>query len=304
LDSTIADINKFVRTMLPSSKFSDENCSALARKTEGLFEWAAVACRFILDASHRGEDQLDCFQKIMSTSRDTDDSEKPSKDPSSHYDSIYKTILSQIKDVKLAVSVMTQMVTVFEPLPCPALQELRKHGYSGRSDRGNEVIRILKPLGSLIRGAFDHSVPVAAFHTSFVDFLRDPIRSKKYSILESSCHTELALGSFRVMNNPQRGLRFNICQLETSYLPNSQQPRLDESIRKHISPALRYSCRFGAKHLAQAKVSSKILEELRVFMPVRFVFWLEVLSLLSLVGEASEALSMVLSAVKVSWLIV
>lgn len=44
------------------------------------------------------------------------------------------------------------------------------------------------------------------------------------------------------------GLRFNICDLETSYLPNSDVEDLEHRISQNVSPELQYSIAFWLAH--------------------------------------------------------
>jgi hypothetical protein len=62
-------------------------------------------------------------------------------------------------------------------------------------------------------------------NASFYDFLTDKLRSHDFFIDTSSVQSDLGSATLRVMEN---GLRFNICSLESSYLPNSAIPDLAE----------------------------------------------------------------------------
>jgi hypothetical protein len=57
---------------------------------------------------------------------------------------------------------------------------------------------------------------------------------------------QLALTCLRHM---ETNLKFNICQLETSYLRNKDVKDLPTRIERHIPTYLSYACRFWAVHL-------------------------------------------------------
>ena len=80
-------------------------------------------------------------------------------------------------------------------------------------------------MGALLSGTTDSSVMIQPLHASFSEFLTDKDRSGEFFIDLSYIHKDLAGASLGVM---QDGLKFNICQLSTSYLPNSKIPDLDE----------------------------------------------------------------------------
>lgn len=85
-------------------------------------------------------------------------------------------------------------------------------------------------------------------------------------------------------------LRFNICELETSYNRNDKISDLATRIENAILVHLSYSCRFWAEHLQSIAFHSTVLMEVLDFMENRFLYWLEVLSVKNWVGFAASAL--------------
>jgi hypothetical protein len=102
----------------------------------------------------------------------------------------------------------------------------------------------------------------------------------------------------RVMKS---GLRFNICNLETSHCRNADVPDITAHIEKTILPHLSYGCRFWADHLSASSYDAKIIHEL---IHNRFhnhlLYWLEALSLVKKVNIASAMLLSVLDWNQVS----
>ncbi|KAJ7110889.1 hypothetical protein C8R44DRAFT_799694 [Mycena epipterygia] len=74
-------------------------------------------------------------------------------------------------------------------------------------------------------------------------------------------------------------LRFNICDLPTSYLRNAEMPNLQWRLDTYIPDYLTYSSRFWADHLVATSYNSDIAREVGKFLVEQFLFWLEVLSL-------------------------
>jgi len=103
----------------------------------------------------------------------------------------------------------------------------------------SDVKAILNPMGALLSGIADVSTPVRVLHASFYDFLADSVWSMEFAIKMEDVHCQLAWACIQVM---QSGLCFNTCQLETSYLPNSEVTDLDWRVHECIPAHLSYAC--------------------------------------------------------------
>ena len=144
-------------------------------------------------------------------------------------------------------------------------------------DERYDVNLVIGKLGSLVTGT-DSTAPVRPLHASFYDFLTDKSRSNEFFIDASLVTNDLAFASLRVM---ERGLRFNICSLENSYVPNSAVLDLDERVKKSIPSELSYSCRYWGTHVGATPFQSLLAEEIRAFLDAeRLLFWLEALALM------------------------
>jgi len=158
-------------------------------------------------------------------------------------------------------------------------------------DRHYKIDDVIGSMGSLITGTADSQVPIRPFHASFYDFLTDKSRSKKFFVNLSSIQRDVTFASLRVM---ERGLRFNICSLESSYLPNSAVSDLEKRVKESISPELSYSCRLWGAHLKATAFESSLAEEVqRFFDGERLLFWLEALALMKVLGGSTATLSCV-----------
>jgi hypothetical protein len=89
-------------------------------------------------------------------------------------------------------------------------------------------------------------------------------------------------------------LKFNICELESSHLANSDVPDLESRIAEHISPTLSYACIYWDDHLEHVSFEDHLFKKLQSLFETKFLFWLEVLSIKNSVGLASPALSSLL----------
>ncbi|KIM74897.1 hypothetical protein PILCRDRAFT_79623, partial [Piloderma croceum F 1598] len=89
-------------------------------------------------------------------------------------------------------------------------------------------------------------------------------------------------------------LKFNICDLETSYLPNKHVEDLSRRITRNIGHPLIYSCRFWAAHIRDTPTDLKenvdLIADVRDIFQSYFLYWLEVMSLTEEVMAANIAL--------------
>ena len=279
---TMRDIHLYVSTRLNSLRdtFPDEDFQQLAAKSDGVFEWARLACDFV--SPHIGVISKNRFHEIMSHAPG---------DGRTILDEMYTTFLKDLfrgsDERREFRSVMRQILWLKEPLPISALDIMRDR--FPRKDDRYPVGYILNFMASLLAGATEVSTPVCPLHASFYDFLLYEKQSGEFFIQQGDTHRDLAVASLSVM---QTGLHFNICSLETSYLSNWKVVDLEKRVKENIPPHLLYSCRFWATHLQGTAFDSDLAHLVRGLVTgEQVLFWLEALGVSKLIGEAYWALS-------------
>ena len=295
---TQCDILQYVSYELSGLKGiqSKEVSASLARASDGLFEWARLACAYI-KGDDAGMTAMERFELVITHNKD---------DYVPLLDSMYKLTLETIfppdrdmrrnRSVRLDRfrSVMAQILGTAEPLPLASLNVMR-HQFA--HIRKTDINTIIRPMGALLSGTTDPAATIRPLHASFPEFLMDENRSGEFFIDVSHIHNDLAFASLGVMKD---GLQFNICRLPTSYLPNSEIHDLTERVKRYISPELSYSCRFWTDHLRLTPFNLPLAEAVRgLFNDECLLFWLEVLSLLKTVNTCASWLSNVLQWVAV-----
>jgi len=285
-ESTTRDIQRYVSDKLGilGNVFNDGHFRAIAQKSDGLFEWARLACEYIKRANKVGRGPMRRFEAVV---------DGTSAKGTHLLDEMYQRLLAEImpheddeEAIPMFQSVMGQILASHEPLTKAALTSMRLH--FPRVDRSYEVDDVIGPMGSLITGTADSQTPIRPLHASFYDFLTDTARSDKFFIDVSSVERDLAFASLGVM---KQGLHFNICSLESSYLPNSAVHDLEKRVKDSIPAELSYSCRFWGTHVRAAPFDSLLAKEVEAFFDEeRLLFWIEVLGLTRSVGSAARSL--------------
>jgi hypothetical protein len=137
---------------------------------------------------------------------------------------------------------------------------------------------------------------VYSYHKSFLDFMFDGTRFVDQELAVICCPPPdlefcLAASCFRLM----KSLRFNICNLPSSFLNDSEVDSLSTDIESNISSSLIYACRHWAAHLVKIPagvqdIRQDIMDQMQDWLYGRVLFWMEAMSLLGVVGECYHAL--------------
>ncbi|CCM00585.1 uncharacterized protein FIBRA_02621 [Fibroporia radiculosa] len=284
-ESTGRDVEQYVAVKLGDLRvFQVQDYAMLARKSDGIFEWARLSCEYITKRSSIGPNPRSRYDAVIagtSTQKNL-------------LDKMYRLILTEAMPIEEHVdalpvfrSVMGQVLALLEPLSRASLTTMRRHI---SSKDGADVESVIRPLGALLTGISDDQTPIRPLHASFYDFLTDKGRSGEFFVEVSAIHHQsLAFSSLRVMKDE---LHFNICHLENSYLPNSAVTDLEERIVKYISPELQYACRFWTSHVKSTRFEPYLAAEIEHFLAnERILFYLEVLSLTqTLIGTALSSI--------------
>ena len=201
-------------------------------------------------------------------------------------DSLYTSILREPfgdddpeNDLRVR-SILGAVVLAANPLSPPAIATLL--GFEPE-----EVYQILSLVQSLLILQEDLDQPVRPFHKSFPDFIVDPARctNQRFRVCPPVQHVELLGGCLRTMN---RELKRNMCKLPDG-VTNSEVIDLKERTKEHISQVLKYACKSYHKHLV-GTIPADVGPVLNEFLEKKFLFWLEVLSVLGAAREAVDAL--------------
>lgn len=129
------------------------------------------------------------------------------------------------------------------------------------------------------------------YHKSFVDFMFDSTRFTDVKLAGRICPTaecqfQLTLCCFQVMEL----LRFNICELPSSYLDDSEVPGLSDCVSQTISSVMCYTCRHWGTHMSKTITDDRnmrgaLKEVFQIWLEKKSLFWMEAMSLLGVMSE-------------------
>ncbi|KAE9403162.1 WD40 repeat-like protein [Gymnopus androsaceus JB14] len=291
LQQTQEDIHKYVVHRMMTRKgasgvLNESQCQILAEKAQGFFQWAYTACEALHGRGKAGLTVKKRFERFMSLSPSHGQDLLP-------LDKLYRSILEDVFDCDDSEAmaqyrmVMAQILAAFEPLSSLSLKniQLSRCRYLGEDYDDEEVDAVIQFLGSLLTGIIQRDTPIRLVHTSIHDFLVDEKRSGEYAVKLEEGHQILAMSMLHLMITD---LHFNMCNLESSYLLNSQVENLAERIIQNISPDLSYACLYWGSHIIYAQSCTILDPLLRRFFTEVLLFWMEVLSILGKVDVISE----------------
>jgi hypothetical protein len=268
---------------------TDDQLDSLCRRAAGFFVYAVATVNFL---KHRFKRPADRLEIILKSPDSTAYEGRVELKVHASLDSLYTSILSEAfrkngdEDNAMVRSVLGAMVLVANPLSPSAIATLM-------SFECDEVLLLLESVQSLLALREDIDHPIQPFHKSFSDFITDPARCTDMRFyVPPGYHTELVIRCLELM---EKSLKRNMCSVP-DYALNSEVVDLQERVKKcGVRGALEYACRSWHTHL-QTKTDriADVIPALRSFLEGKFLFWLEVLSVLGVLGDAARALNAVM----------
>ena len=259
---------------------TEEQLDHLCGRTAGLFVYAAATVKFISDNKRNPRERLNLILQ----------SQKIGVREGKTLDSLYTSILQEAfgndqEDDYKTRSVLGAVILAIDPISPSTIASLL--GFDV-----DDVFPLLSAVNSLLILQEDINHPVQPFHKSFPDFITNPTwcTDPRFHISPPSHHLELLVGCLNLMNH---ALGKNMCQLPDA-VANSDVSDLKERVKRYIDPALQYACVSWHTHLIAVDMTlahaPTITLALHQLLEAKFLFWLEVLSVLSAVKNAVDAL--------------
>jgi len=287
-----ADIDLYFRTKLPELRHEPQ-LATLVRKADGLFIYAATVVRYLNPRRRMAKlEQLRLMGKML------EDHTPPTLQKAfapSLIDALYEQIL-WAAFCELDEVTFRDRLKILHTLLCT--EERVSTSVAGRltSDFActEELAKVAKVVVDDLHAVlYFKGDRVFWYHASFPDFIFDKERSK-FKVpdpsgtgkreVDTSCnaaahHAFLTHSCFRIMNSD---LRFNICDIPSSFLLDAEVHGLGRRVRENISSAVEYSSRYWVQHLYRADSSDHEARRSQVcnFLRARVLFWIETMNLL------------------------
>ena len=278
---------------------AEEQLRVLCERAAGLFVYAAATIKFI---GKKGADPRERLDLLLQSPESSELEAKTKFRGNTTIDSLYTSILQGAfgddndpsNDLQVR-SVLGAMVLAADPLSPSTIATLLD------LDPLEDVLPILLSVQSLLIPHANINSPVRPFHKSFHHFIIDPGRctNKRLHVSPPAHHSGLLFNCLDLMNQK---LKNNMCQLPDA-VPNSDISDLKEKVERYLDPALQYACLSWHTHLVGGYPTSVhgdgVASALRRFFETKFLFWLEVLSVLGAVSNAVGALQAAVDRLKV-----
>jgi len=276
----ISDIRLYIRNTLKEAApdatwYTDRDIGALVFLCGGLFIFASTVLLYVLDPDDDDERQ-DRLRRVTSAAAICTAA-------TAAVDEIYGLVLTEASrpgkmdsvDLEKMKSILGCILTARAPLSVEALAALMEI-------KPGRLRASLRRLHSLVHlPADDKQLGLRTLHASFGDYIRDRAPTH-LQITAPFGHDVLARGCLRRLARDD--LCFNISRSRSSFESNP------DIAPEWISVSLIYACLHWAHHIDAASNRSACDEDIeRIFRP-KFLFWLEVLSVLRKVGLASGLL--------------
>ncbi|EJD02440.1 WD40 repeat-like protein [Fomitiporia mediterranea MF3/22] len=295
--TTDEDIYHFVREQFTSNpglrKIQPAPIDVLVQRAAGHFIWISTVLKHVSMKSF-GKGKL--LRQIVESNPGTSSSE-------GNLDAVYLRVLQDaaqnFTDGEHAVRLIVGLIFVIsknKPLPLEALCAFVPSDLDAGQD---ELDALLRHLGSVLyEDAQTGAIRVC--HPSFLDFVGSSDRSGQFWTAVAELEMSMVERCLQIMLD---GLKFNICDLETSYAPNCDVLDLSQRIYCKISRQLQYSCLYWFNHLCRSQTDEvcegQVQQILRQFLfRTSSLYWLEVLSVMSELGVAIATLEGFLSVSK------
>ena len=266
-----------------------EQLDLLCERAAGLFVYAVATVKFIDQQTCNPRRRLDL---LLQSPGNSGHEGKTKFTANKTLNLLYMSILREacgddddddnvdLQNGPMIRSVLGAVILALDPLDPSAIAALLRLDIE-------DVSPILWSLHSLLL-LHGHGWPVRPFHKSFPDFIVDPTRCTnwKFHISPPDHHSELVIGCFQLMNQ-----KLEKDMLKT--LDTGRNDRMDfrKRVSQMIDGGLQYACQSWHKHLANASKAPdqmlKITSILHQFLEEKLLFWLEALSILSMMRHSA-----------------
>jgi hypothetical protein len=259
----------------------------LARLADGLFIWAATACRFIQKV-----EKVNLIRKRLATIVQGGSSIAEGQ-PEKHLNDIYTTVLRHSIPAKCSLEekeeflsmlrdVLGAIVILLSPLSFHSVSRL----LGLQTEEVDDCLEDLHAIPDIPR---DQTRLVRLHHPSFRDFLinKDRCNDSNFWVDERRANETLAAGCIQLMST---SLKEDICRV------NSPGTLVDDvktcQVEQFLPPEVQYACLHWVKHLQRSDAPLQDNAYVHQFLQEHLLHWLEALAWLK---KSSEGILEIIS---------
>jgi len=296
IEDVRSDIVAYLQAKLP--KLGKPELDKAARQANGLFISAATVVRYLMPhRSITAREQCRLLDELL-LHKSASGATQPLL-----IDELYQHILHQafyhlpedLRNARLHI-LHTFLCTIERTSPLVTAVLL--------SEPDDEVVNaVLRDLHAVL---YCKDGQVLWYHASFPDFIFSQTRSKfkldghqiDMSCNEAYQHALLTKACFNIMLSADLGLHFNIGEISSSFILDTEDQELAARVETNISAVLKYASCYWASHLAQTgqmtvdgdDLSGCLSKYINDFLCIHVLFWIETMNLLGSSAQCSVML--------------
>lgn len=257
----------------------EQNLMTMVQRAQGLFIWAATACRYIQGG--KPEKRLNTLLEGSSGSTVIA--------PEEQLDMIYITVLRDSipetydeEEKEEAYNylrlVLGTVAVLFSALSVKALSRLL-------DVPSREVSEAIVGLHSVLDISASPDDPLRFHHDSFRGFLLNEVRCKdrELQVNEQQAHATLAKDCLKVMYSV---LKENVCNQEKPGVPLSNR----DYVQQYLPPEAQYACLYWISHSIKSGQRLRDNEEVDQFLRKHILNWIEAIGWLRKTSNAIHSL--------------
>ncbi|KAJ5730741.1 uncharacterized protein N7483_005249 [Penicillium malachiteum] len=262
----------------------------LAIKADGLFIYAATACRFLEGVE---SDRIDLDDRLQALG-DGAEGEYSQNNLDQIYSQILrfsiihshrKTKVEKRKFYDLFQRVIGAVIMLAEPVSITILGELLLLSASEK----NKTQSLLNTLGSVLSFGDSEDSTIQLLHLSFRDFLLDQPKGRclldEFRLDPKKAHTALFQSCLEVQNGT---LKEDIAGLGDLYGYNEENESESFWLGQNVTIRVQYASQYWLYHLQEAHLEPKDDDEVHQFLKEHFLHWLEVMGVTNMIPEAAH----------------
>ena len=278
-----SDIDAYLRAKLPD--LDGPELDKAAKQADGLFIFAATVVRYLTPRhSITRREQSMLLEKLLSRNSESHATK------SLLIDELYQNILCQAFS-DLSEDIFRARLCILHTFLCTIERTSTSVTAALLSEPDDEVVNaVLRDLHAVL---YCKDGQVLWYHASFSDFIfiyAQPFELDGHHI-DMLCdkayqHALLTKACFNIILSADSGLHFNIGEISSSSIFNSQDQELAARVNTNISAVLKYACCYWASHLAQTRPlvidGDDFSDYISNFLQIHILFWIEAMHLLRL----------------------